>query len=115
MQQRVNLCRAIVHMPELLLLDEPFGALDTFTREGLWLAMQTIWMAQKFTGMLVTHDLQEALFLADRVYVMSGRPGRTIYEQAVDFARPRSPELLADPSFAALVADLRRVVATANV
>ena len=114
MQQRVNLCRAIIHKPEILLLDEPFGALDTFTREGLWLTMQGIWLAQKFTAMLVTHDLQEAMFLADRIYVMSGRPGRVIYEQVVEFPRPRSPDLLADPVFAALVANLRHVVSKAN-
>ncbi|MDB5510187.1 MAG: transporter ATP-binding protein [Hyphomicrobiales bacterium] len=115
MQQRANLCRAIIHAPEILLLDEPFGALDTFTREDLWLAMQRLWMEQKFTSMLVTHDLQEAAFLADRIYVMSGRPGRIIQEQEISFSRPRSLELLADPDFTALVSQLRRIVAEARV
>lgn len=114
MQQRANLCRAIIHKPEILLLDEPFGALDTFTREELWQAMQQLWLEQRFTAMLVTHDLQEAAFLADRIYVMSGRPGRIIREQPVAFARPRSIGLLADPAFTSLVSDLRGLVAEAR-
>src|SRR5213075_3338033 len=70
MQQRSNLCRALIHEPELLMLDEPFGALDAFTREELWGVMQALWMEKRFTGVLVTHDLREAVYLADRVYVM---------------------------------------------
>ena len=114
MQQRANLCRAIIHEPEILLLDEPFGALDTFTREDLWIAMQRLWLDQGFTAMLVTHDLQEAAFLADRIYVMSGRPGRVIREEEIAFARPRSIELLSDPAFTALVSRLRGIVAEAR-
>ena len=114
MQQRANLCRAIIHEPEILLLDEPFGALDSFTREELWVAMQTLWLDKKFTAMLVTHDLQEAAFLADRIFVMSGRPGRIIEDIAVPFARPRPTSLLAEPAFTALVARLRGVVADAR-
>jgi NitT/TauT family transport system ATP-binding protein len=114
MQQRANLCRAIIHRPEILLLDEPFGALDTFTREDLWQAMQRLWLDQRFTAMLVTHELQEAAFLADRVYVMSGRPGRVIREQVIPFARPRSIDLLANPAFTGLVSDLRGLVAQAR-
>ena len=75
MQQRSNLCRALIHEPELLMLDEPFGALDAFTREELWGVMQALWLEKRFTGVLVTHDLREAVFLADTVYVMSRRPG----------------------------------------
>src|SRR5215472_1907245 len=70
MQQRANLCRAIVHQPSLLMLDEPFASLDAFTREELWLVMQNLWLAQKFTAILVTHDLREAALLADRVCVI---------------------------------------------
>lgn len=114
MQQRANLCRAIIHMPEILLLDEPFGALDTFTREDLWLAMQRLWLEQKFTCLLVTHDLQEAAFLADRIYVMSERPGRIIREEQIIFPRPRTIELLANPDFTILVSKLRGIVAEAR-
>ena len=78
MQQRASLCRALIHAPELLLLDEPFGALDLFTREDLWDVLQTLWVKQKPTVILVTHDLREAIYLADTVYVISARPGRVI-------------------------------------
>ena len=78
MQQRSNLCRALIHEPELLMLDEPFGALDAFTREELWGVMQALWLEKRFTGVLVTHDLREAVYLADTVYVMSRRPGRIV-------------------------------------
>jgi NitT/TauT family transport system ATP-binding protein len=110
MQQRANLCRAIIHQPEILLLDEPFGALDAFTREELWVAMQTLWLEQKFSAMLVTHDLTEAVFLADRIFVMSGRPGRIIEQMTVTFPRPRMNTLLADAAFTGLVSRLRTVV-----
>ena len=81
MQQRSNLCRALIHEPELLMLDEPFGALDAFTREELWGVMQALWLEKRFTGVLVTHDLREAVYLADTVYVMSRRPGRIVLGQ----------------------------------
>ena len=114
MQQRANLCRAIIHKPEILLLDEPFGALDAFTREELWLAMQRLWLEEKFTAMLVTHDLQEAVFLADRIFVMSGRPGRILDVIDVAFPRPRPASLLGEPAFTALVTRLRQTVAGAR-
>ncbi|NNE83966.1 MAG: ABC transporter ATP-binding protein [Alphaproteobacteria bacterium] len=90
MQQRASLCRALIHDPRLLLLDEPFGALDAFTREELWQVLQNLWFDRKPTVLLVTHDLREALFLADRVIVMSARPGVVIHDQRVGFKRPRS-------------------------
>ena len=90
MQQRANLCRAIVHEPNLLMLDEPFASLDAFTREELWLVMQNFWLAQRFTSILVTHDLREAALLADRVLVFSPRPGRIIYQREIPFPRPRT-------------------------
>ena len=90
MQQRSNLCRALIHEPELLMLDEPFGALDAFTREELWGVMQALWLEKRFTGVLVTHDLREAVFLADTVYVMSRRPGRIVLSKKIDIPRPRT-------------------------
>ncbi len=89
MQQRASLCRALIHQPELLLLDEPFGALDAFTREELWVVLQNLWLQQKFTAVLVTHDLTEAVYLADTVHVCSKRPGRIVASRAVDLPRPR--------------------------
>ena len=90
MQQRSNLCRALIHEPELLMLDEPFGALDAFTREELWGVMQALWLEKRFTGVLVTHDLREAVYLADTVYVMSRRPGRIVMARTIDLPRPRT-------------------------
>ena len=78
MQQRTSLCRALIHEPQLLMLDEPFGALDAFTREELWCVIRDLHAARKITVCLVTHDLREAVFLADRVFVMSARPGRVL-------------------------------------
>ncbi|WP_445682742.1 ABC transporter ATP-binding protein [Radicibacter daui] len=92
MLQRANLCRALIHEPQLLLLDEPFGALDQFTREELWGVMQNIWQARRPTVLLVTHDLREAAFLAERTIVMSPRPGRIISDMQVPLARPRTSE-----------------------
>ncbi|MBM3555923.1 MAG: ABC transporter ATP-binding protein [Alphaproteobacteria bacterium] len=99
MQQRASLCRALIHRPELLLLDEPFAALDAFTREELWGVLQDLWLRDRFTVILVTHDLREAVFLADRVLVMSNRPGRIIFERAIDLPRPRTLEGCYDPAF----------------
>jgi NitT/TauT family transport system ATP-binding protein len=107
MQQRANLCRALIHEPRLLMLDEPFGALDAFTREELWGVMQNLWLAKRFTAMLVTHDLREAVYLSDAVYVMSQRPGRIIYASQVDLARPRSLQTTFEPRFIEIVHALR--------
>jgi NitT/TauT family transport system ATP-binding protein len=111
MQQRASLCRSIIHNPEILLLDEPFGALDSFTREELWQAMQDLWLKEKFTAMLVTHDLREAAFLADTIYVMSGRPGQIVSRRDVPFSRPRPISLLSNPDFLDIVQDLREFIA----
>ncbi|MGD1880217.1 MAG: ABC transporter ATP-binding protein [Kiloniellaceae bacterium] len=107
MQQRASLCRALIHNPELLLLDEPFAALDAFTREELWEVLQQLWLQRKFTVILVTHDLREAVYLADRVYVMSKRPGRIVYERPVALPRPRTLDSTFDEGFVALVHRLR--------
>ncbi|MBM3647844.1 MAG: ABC transporter ATP-binding protein [Alphaproteobacteria bacterium] len=107
MQQRSNLCRALIHEPELLMLDEPFGALDAFTREELWGVMQALWMEKRFTGVLVTHDLREATYLADTVYVMSRRPGRIVLSKKIDIPRPRTLATTFEPHFVDLVHELR--------
>ena len=104
MQQRASLCRSLIHEPDLLLLDEPFGALDAFTREELWVVLQTLWQRNKFTVILVTHDLTEAVFLADTVHVCSKRPGRIVASQKVEL--PRSRDIYA-PAFVALVRSLK--------
>jgi NitT/TauT family transport system ATP-binding protein len=104
MQQRASLCRSLIHEPELLLLDEPFGALDAFTREELWVVLQTLWQRHKFTVILVTHDLTEAVFLADTVHVSSKRPGRIVASQKVPLPRPRD---IYAPDFVALVRSLK--------
>ena len=79
MRQRASLCRALVHKPEVLILDEPFAALDAFTREDLWQVMHALRKEEPFTGLLITHDLREAIFLADQVIVLSGRPAKSQY------------------------------------
>ncbi|HEX6957726.1 MAG TPA: ABC transporter ATP-binding protein [Ferrovibrio sp.] len=107
MQQRANLCRAIIHEPRLLMLDEPFGALDAFTREELWGVMQALWMKKRFTAILITHDLREAVYLADKVFVMSKRPGKVILSRHVDIPRPRTLDTTFEPHFGAIVHELR--------
>ena len=112
MQQRASICRALVHQPKMLLLDEPFGALDAFTREELWCVLRDLWAAQRFTVILVTHDLREAVFLADTVYVMSKRPGRILARRAhrpAAAARPRGHVL---GSLLAIVHELRERIGT---
>jgi len=110
MQQRTNVCRAIVHDPSLLMLDEPFGALDAFTREELWGVMQKLWMERKFTAILITHDLREAVYLADRVFVMSKRPGKVVYTREVDIPRPRTLDTTFEPHFGNIVHELREQI-----
>ena len=107
MQQRASICRALIHQPKLLMLDEPFGALDAFTREELWCVLRDLWQAQRFTVVLVTHDLREAVFLADTVYCMSRRPGRIIARREIDLARPRDLEITYEDRFTAIVHELR--------
>jgi len=114
MQQRASLCRALIHEPALLMLDEPFAALDIFTREDLWAVLQDLWIVRRPTVILVTHDLREAAYLADRVLVMSSRPGRIIAERTVPLARPRTLETSYTPEFVALVQDLREHISAAR-
>lgn len=110
MQQRVSLCRALIHRPEILLLDEPFAALDAFTREALWLAMQDLWAATKCTVVLVTHDLREAVFLADTIHLMGGRPGRVISSRQNPLLRPRTLEDTYTSGYISEVHDLRAAI-----
>jgi len=107
MMQRANLCRALIHEPDLLLLDEPFGALDQFTREELWQTMQDLWMDTGPTVILVTHDLREAAYLASRICVMSPRPGRIVEDEPIIFQRPRDIDIVFETDFVALVQRLR--------
>jgi NitT/TauT family transport system ATP-binding protein len=110
MQQRASICRALIHEPEILMLDEPFGALDAFTREELWCTLRDLQAERKVTVMLVTHDLREAVFLADTVYVMSDRPGRILRRCEVDIARPRDLEVTYTQPFQDLVHELRALI-----
>lgn len=114
MQQRVSLCRSLIHQPQLLLLDEPFGALDAFTREDLWDTLKALWNEQKFTVVLVTHDLAEAVYLADTVHVFSQRPGRIIHSRKVPIECRRRREDRYTAQFAEEVAKLREYVGHAQ-
>lgn len=107
MQQRASICRALIHEPKMLLLDEPFGALDAFTREELWCILRDLWTEQKFNVILVTHDLRESVFLADTVYVMSKSPGRFVVKREIDLPRPRDLEITYTPEFTDIVHELR--------
>jgi NitT/TauT family transport system ATP-binding protein len=107
MQQRASICRALIHEPKMLLLDEPFGALDAFTREELWCTLRDLHAAQRFNVVLVTHDLRESVFLADTVYVMSRGPGRIVVRRDIELARPRDLEVTYSAAFIDIVHELR--------
>ncbi len=107
MQQRASICRALIHEPKMLLLDEPFGALDAFTREELWCTLRDLQAARGFNVILVTHDLRESVFLADTVYVMSKSPGRFVVRREIDLPRPRDLEVAYTPQFTDIVHELR--------
>lgn len=99
MAQRVSIARGLINQPDILLLDEPFGALDALTREQLWRELLAVWARTRATVLMVTHDIREAIFLADRVVVMSERPGQIIREVAIPFERPRHLSLITTPDF----------------
>ena len=110
MKQRAAFCRALLPEPELLLLDEPFGALDALTREELSLELSRLWAALGRTALLITHDIEEAILLGDRVVVMSPRPGRILADFAVELPRPRGPETQELPGFEALRRRIRALL-----
>ncbi len=114
MQQRASLCRALIHEPKLLMLDEPFGALDAFTREELWCVVRDLHAPGGVTVILVTHDLREAVFLADRIFCMSARPGRIIAEREIQLPRPRDLEVTYTKEFTDIVHELRGHIAHAR-
>jgi NitT/TauT family transport system ATP-binding protein len=108
MQQRASICRALVHDPKILLMDEPFGALDAMTREQMNLELQRIWWETKKTVLLITHSIPEAVFLSDRVVVMTERPGAIAEIYDIDLPRPRSLRVMGDPDFVELTQRIRR-------
>ena len=115
MQQRVSLCRALLHEPEVLLMDEPFGALDALTRERMNVELHRIWAETGVTVMLVTHSVPEAVYLANRVVVMSPRPGRIIRELNVDLPQHRSyGATMGSPVFQDLTTEVRCLLGTSG-
>ncbi len=112
MQQRASIVRALAQNPQLLLLDEPFGALDAFTRDEMNLLLLRLWQESGQTIVFVTHNISEAIFLADRVVVLTPRPGRLAHIYTIELPRPRTIEMTFEPGFIELVQDMKRTVET---
>jgi NitT/TauT family transport system ATP-binding protein len=110
MAQRVAIGRALIHDPDLLLLDEPFGSLDALTRERMWMELSSIWQRRRQTVIMVTHSISESLFLADRVLVLTQRPGRIKLDLEVDLPRPRRDEMRYTPHFGRLARKLKEAI-----
>lgn len=110
MQQRASICRALIHDPSLLLMDEPFGALDALTRERMNLELLRIWQESRKTILFITHSIPEAVFLSDRVAIMSPRPGHIDEIVPVDLPRPRVMKTMEEPEFSRRVAHIRRLL-----
>jgi NitT/TauT family transport system ATP-binding protein len=110
MQQRAAISRALINDPGILLMDEPFGALDAMTREQMNLDLQRIWQESGKTVVLITHSIPEAVFLADRVVVLTARPGRVARVVEVSLPRPRGLEVMEDPLFGRLTGEIRRLL-----
>jgi NitT/TauT family transport system ATP-binding protein len=112
MQQRASITRAIIHDPDILLMDEPFGALDALTRETMNVELQRIWMESKKTIFFITHSIPEAVFLGDRVILMSPRPGRIANVFEVSFPRPRPLEIMGALDFGEIANEIRAQLAS---
>ncbi len=110
MAQRVAIARALIHDPDLLLLDEPFASLDALTRERMWTELSRIWQAKQKTVIMVTHSINESLFLADRVLVLTQRPGKIKLDVEVDLPRPRKDDIRYTPHFGKLARKLREAI-----
>ena len=110
MAQRVGIARALIHDPDLLLLDEPFGSLDAITRERMWMELSRIWQAKQKTVIMVTHSINESLFLADRVLVLTQRPGKIKLDLEVDLPRPRKDDIRYTSHFGKLARKLREAI-----
>ena len=110
MRQRAAICRALILEPQLLLMDEPFGALDAITRDGLNVELQALWQRTGTTVIFVTHSISEAVFLSDRIVVVSGRPGRMVEDVRIEFARPRTLDVREEPGFGRHSRHLRDVL-----
>ena len=110
MAQRVAIARALIHDPDLLLLDEPFGSLDALTRERMWTELSRIWQARQKTVIMVTHSIEESLFLADRVLVLTQRPGRIKLDLTVDIQRPREDAMRYTSHFGKLAKKLKEAI-----
>jgi len=110
MAQRVAIARALIHDPDLLLLDEPFASLDALTRERMWTELSRIWHMRQKTVIMVTHSINESLFLADRVLVLTQRPGKIKIDVAVDLPRPRNDDMRYTPHFGKLARKLREAI-----
>jgi len=110
MAQRVALARALIHYPDILLLDEPFGSLDALTRERMWTELSRLWLARQTTVLMVTHSISESLFLADRVLVLSARPGKIKLDLKVDLPRPRDDEMRYTEPFGRLARQLKEAI-----
>jgi NitT/TauT family transport system ATP-binding protein len=114
MQQRVGIVRALLHDPAILLMDEPFGALDAMTREALNVELQRIWMQRRITVLFITHSTAEAVFLADRVIVLTPRPGTISDQFDVDLPRPRALEVMNTEQFGRYVARVRAALSAVS-
>jgi NitT/TauT family transport system ATP-binding protein len=110
MAQRVAIARALIHDPDLLLLDEPFASLDAMTRERMWDELSRIWQLRQKTVVMVTHSINESLFLADRVLVLTQRPGKIKMDMEVDIPRPRKDDIRYTPHFGKLARKLRGAI-----
>jgi NitT/TauT family transport system ATP-binding protein len=110
MKQRVGIVRALATSPQVLLMDEPFGALDSQTRVVMQEILTNMWQRLRISVLFITHDIDEAVFLSDRIYVMTARPGRIKAELAVPLPRPRTPEMTATPEFAAMVRQIKGLI-----